>query len=91
MASKEPVKVYVFFNCDEEKSEASMNVAYNNEAYKSTKASRKALWAKVREEAEAGRVQVEDEKAAKEAVLNGDPCEASKLLRYGNIVELTLL
>ena len=82
-------KAYVFFNCDEEKSEKSMNIFYNNEVFKDTKTSKKALWAKVLEEVEAGRVQIADEnlKAAQDAVVNGNPCDASQYLHFGEIVE----
>lgn len=89
MATKE-AKAFMFFNCDEDKSTESMNATYNNEVFKDTKASRKALWAKVAEEAAEGRVQLEDEKAAKEAVTAGDPTEAGKFLRYGTVVEVVI-
>ena len=83
-------KAYVFFNCAEEKSEKSMNIFYNNEAFKDTKTSKKALWAKVLEEVEAGRVQIADEnlKAAQDAVVNGNPCDAGQYLHFGEIVEV---
>ncbi len=87
VAKKATKKVYVFFNCDEEKSRASMNIFYNNEVFKDTKVSRKSLWEKVLAEMEAGRLQIEQANVqkAQEAVLNGDPCEASQYLRYGKI------
>lgn len=87
---KKDAKVFVFFNCDEEKSEKSMNIFYNNEVFKDTKTSKKALWAKVLEEVEVGRVQIADEnlKAAQEAVTNGNPCDASQYLHFGEIVEV---
>ena len=80
MATKEPAKAYLFFNCDEEKSEESMNVFYNKEAFRDTKTARKALWTKIQTEVE----------AAKEAVMTGDPCEASQYLHFGNIVAIDL-
>lgn len=90
MATKEPAKAYLFFNCDEEKSEESMNVFYNKEAFRDTKTARKALWTKIQTEVEADRVDVADTKAAKEAVMTGDPCEASQYLHFGNIVAIDL-
>ena len=87
---KKDAKVYVFFNCDEEKSETSMNIFYNNEVFKDTVASRKALWAKVESEVAAGKVQIDDEAATKEAVLKGDPCNATQHLRYGAVKELLI-
>jgi len=47
--------VFVFFNCDGDKNESSMNVFYNNKVYKDTKTSRKVLLKKVMEELEAKR------------------------------------
>ena len=83
-------KAYVFFNCDEEKSETSMNIFYNNEVFKDTATSRKALWAKIEGEVKDGKVQLADEAAAKEAVLKGDPCAATEQLRYGAVKELLI-
>ena len=34
---------FIFFNCDEEKSQKSMNVFYNKEIFRDLKVSRKAL------------------------------------------------
>jgi hypothetical protein len=90
MATKEPAKAYLFFNCDEEKSEKSMNIFYNKEVFRDTKAARKALWAKIQDEAEAGRVDVADAKAVKEAVMTGDPCDAGQHLHYGAIVAIDM-
>ena len=87
-AVKKDAKVYVFFNCDEAKSEASMNIFYNNEVFKDTVASRKALWEKIAGEAD--KVQFVDEAAAKEAILKGNPCDATQHLRFGAIKELAL-
>ena len=53
-------KVYVFFNCDEEKTEKSMNIFYNKTIYNDTKKARKELLAKVEDEVAAGRVHVAD-------------------------------
>lgn len=87
---KKDAKVYVFFNCDEEKSETSMNIFYNNEVFKDTATSRKALWAKIEGEVKDGKVQLADEAAAKEAVLKGDPCAATEQIRYGAVKELLI-
>ncbi|MCI6158068.1 MAG: hypothetical protein SOV43_02570 [Selenomonadaceae bacterium] len=83
-----PKKAFLFFNCDAEKSQNSMNVLYNQDVYKDTIASRKALWSKVEDEIAAGRVNVAEENlaAAKEAVLKGDPVEAGQFLEYGTIL-----
>ncbi len=83
-------KAYIFFNCDEEKSEKSMNVFYNHAVYKDTVASRKALWKKVESEIEAGKVSLAADQAdaAKESVLKGNPTDATQFLTYGAIVEV---
>jgi len=83
-------KAYIFFNCDEEKSEKSMNVFYNHAVYKDTVASRKALWKKVESEIEAGKVSLAADQAdaAKECVLKGDPTNAAQYLTYASIVEV---
>lgn len=83
-----PKKAFLFFNCDEEKSQTSMNVLYNQDVYKDTIASRKALWKKVEDELASGRVHIADEnlEAAKQAVLKGDPVEAGQFLKFGTIL-----
>ena len=53
-----PGKAFIFFNCDANKSEASMNIFYNNAVYKDTKTSRKNLWKRVKEEYGAERIQI---------------------------------
>lgn len=91
MATKKAAKkVYVFFNCDEAKSRASMNIFYNNEVFKDTKVSKKLLWDKILAELEAGRVQIDEAnlRKAQDAVMGSNPCEASQYLRYGQIEAL---
>ena len=91
MATKKaPKKVYVFFNCDETKSRASMNIFYNNEVFKDTIASKKKLWEKISKEMEAGRIQIDEDNLPKvqEAVFGDNPCDASQYLRYGQVEAL---
>ena len=80
-------KVFVFFNCDAAKSEASMNIFYNHAVYKDTKTSRKNLWKKVKEEYGAERIQIaaENLKAVELAITEGDPVEASNFIQFGAI------
>jgi len=82
-----PGKVFIFFNCDAAKSEASMNIFYNNAVYKDTKTSRKNLWKKVKEEYGAERIQIASEnlKAVELAITEGDPVEASNFIQFGAI------
>lgn len=84
--------VFVFFNCDEEKSETSMNVFYNNTFYGETKKARKELFAKIKSELEAGKIQIAEENLAKvDAEVNaGDPTAASQYITYGTIKSFVL-
>ena len=80
-------KVFIFFNCDGNKSEASMNIFYNHAVYKDTKTSRKNLWKKVKEEYGAERIQIaaENLNAVELAIIEGDPVEASNFMQFGAI------
>lgn len=82
-----PGKVFIFFNCDAEKSEASMNIFYNRAVYKDTKTSRKNLWKKVKEEYGAERIQIaaDDFPIVKMAITEGNPVEASNFIKFGAI------
>ena len=80
-------KVFIFFNCDGEKSEASMNIFYNRAVYKDTKTSRKNLWKKVKEEYGAERIQIATEnlKTVELTIIEGDPVSASDFIQFGAI------
>ena len=82
-----PGKVFVFFNCDADKSEASMNIFYNSAVYKDTKTSRKNLWKKVKEEHGAERIQIAADKLAdvELAITEGDPVSAGDFIQFGAI------
>ena len=82
-----PSKVFIFFNCDADKSEASMNIFYNRAVYKDTKTSRKNLWKKVKEEYGAERIHIATEhlKAVELAITEGDPVEAGNFIQFGAI------
>ena len=82
-----PGKVFIFFNCDADKSEASMNIFYNRTIYKDTKTSRKNLWTKVKEEYGAERIQIaaEDIPTVELTIIEGNPVEASNLIQFGAI------
>ncbi len=83
-------EAYLFFNCDEAKSEGSKHISYNNAVYRDMKSSRKALWDKIQEEIEAGRVKIDEANldAARAAVLEGNPTDAGQYLQYGDIVSV---
>ena len=80
-------KAFIFFNCDGNKSEASMNIFYNHTVYKDTKTSRKNLWKKVKEEYGAERIQINSEnlKTVELAITEGDPVSASNFIQFGAI------
>ena len=71
---------FIFFNCDEEKSQKSMNVFYNKEIFRDLKVSRKALFAKE-----------EDIPAIRDAILNGNPTDASSYIQYGTILSFPIV
>ena len=83
-------KAFVFFNCDEGKSEGSMNIFYNRAVYKDGKTSRKALLKKIQEELDLKRIQIADGDFEKieNLILEGDPVEAGNYLRFGAIKAL---
>ena len=85
-------RAFVFFNCDNEKSEASMNIFYNNSLYGSARTSRSKLWEKVLAELEAGRIKIADEnlKKIQFLIMRGDPCAASEFMQYGAIREFPI-
>jgi len=82
-----PGKVFVFFNCDAAKSEASMNIFYNNAVYKDTKTSRKNLLKKIKEELGAERIQIATENLpnVEQAIIEGDPVSAGAFIQFGAI------
>lgn len=84
-AAAKKVYAYVFFNCDDEKNQTSMNIRYNNEVFADKATSRKSLLDTVMHEVKAGRVNLADKDQVTEAILKGDPREASKYMQYGVI------
>ena len=86
-------KAYVFFNCDEEKSQTSMNIFYNSTVYNATKKARKELLAKIEDEFAAGRVHVADGKmdTVSKEILDGEPTKASKYLQFGAIESFAIV
>ena len=86
-------KAFVFFNCDEEKSQTSMNVFYNSTFYSETKKARKELLTKVEEELKEGRIQIAEENKAKvfAAITDGEPDSIKDFITYGSIEAFTLV
>ncbi len=85
---KAAAKAYVFFNCNEQKDPATMNILYNHDVFRDTQVSRKALWAKVQEQAGNVRMDECNADAVKEAILSGNPADASQYMPCGAIVEV---
>ena len=82
-----PGKAFIFFNCDADKNEASMNIFYNHEVYKDTKTSRKNLWKRIKEEYGAERIKIATDnlKAVELAITEGDPVTASDYIQFGAV------
>lgn len=80
-------KVFVFFNCDADKNESSMNIFYNDVTFKDTTISRKRLLNKIKDESIAGRVEIAEENFSKieDAIINGNPEDAGKFIKFGAI------
>ncbi|MBR4152911.1 MAG: hypothetical protein IKT98_08120 [Selenomonadaceae bacterium] len=80
-------KAFIFFNCDADKNESSMNIFYNRAVYKDTKTSRKNLWKRIKEEYGAERIQIaaDELKAVELAITEGDPVSASDYIKFGAI------
>ena len=83
-------RVFVFFNCDENKTESSMNIFYNNVTFKDTTISRKRLFNKVKAEYDAGKIQIAEENFSKveEMIMKGNPVDAGQFIKYGTIKSL---
>ena len=80
-------KVFVFFNCDENKNESSMNIFYNKVTYKDTKISRKRLFNKIKSESLEGRVEIAEENLPKveDTIINGNPEDAGQFIKFGAV------
>ena len=82
---------YIFFNCDADKTPASMNIRYNNEAFSDSVAGRQALLEKIEEELAAGNIKISDIDTVKETILKGKPTDANAMIAYGSIEHLLRL
>ena len=86
-------QAFIFFNCDADKSEKSMNIFYNHTVYKDTLASRKLLWSKVQNERKENRIQISEENLAevKHLIIEDDPTKASDYIMFGTIKQVDCL
>ena len=80
-------KGFIFFNCDEYKSEQSMNIFYNHVVYKDTLASRKLLLSQIQKECSEKRIFIEHDNLAevKRFINEDDPILASDYMKFGAI------
>lgn len=80
-------KIFVFFNCNAEKNESTMNIFYNNVTFKDTPISRRRLFQKIKAEYSAGRIKIAEENFPKieEIITKGNPDDASKFITYGAV------
>lgn len=80
-------RAFVFFNCDENKSESSMNIFYNHTIFKDMKTSRKFLLKKIKDEAVKKHIKIESEHfpTVEKLILEGDPTKASQYIQFGTI------
>ena len=83
-------KAFVFFNCDENKSEQSMNIFYNHTVYRDMTTARRVLWKKIRDELEGGRIFIDDKdmQTVRKMILLENPVDASELIKFGAIREV---
>ena len=84
-------RAFIFFNCDANKSEQSMNIFYNHIVYKDTLASRKLLWSKIQNERKENRIQISDDNLAEVKRIiteDDDPTKASDFIQFGAIKEI---
>ena len=86
-------RAFIFFNCDANKSEQSMNIFYNHIVYKDTLASRKLLWSKIQNELKENRIQISEENLAevKRLITEEEPTQASEYIMFGAIKEVACL
>ena len=86
-------KAFIVFNCDEDKSQKSMNVFYNQEIYRDLKVARKALLTKVEEEQAEGRIHIAEDnvEVVRQAILEGDPTDATTFIQYGAIESFAIV
>ena len=80
-------QIFVFFNCDENKTESSMNIFYNDITFKDTKISRKRLLNKIKSEVQAARIEIAEENFPKieEAIMTGNPEDAGQFIKFGAV------
>ena len=80
---------YMFFNCDEYASSASMNPICNCIVYRK-KAGKRALWREIKQQIAEEQIEIEkrDLQKIRNAILFDNPCEANDFMTYGHIIRV---
>ena len=80
-------QAFIFFNCDEAKSPATMNPMYNSIVFKDTKTARTSLWNLVKEQMDAGSIKASaSAEDIEREIMLGNPVKASDMLQFGAIL-----
>lgn len=90
MSKKKERNAFEFFNCDAEKSHASMNPLYETNIYRDTRDSRRKLWKRIKAEVNAGRINVDNMDKVRDAIINDLPSNANQYIKYGVILTKTM-
>ena len=85
--------IHIFFNCDGEKTTQSMNILHNNISYDDTLSGRKQLYERIVQEVKSEKIFVASEQfqLVKQAIFKGKPSDASRFLKYGRVVTISLM
>ena len=80
---------YMFFNCDEHASSASMNPICNCIVYRK-KAGKRALWKEIKQQLAEEQIEIgkKDLPNVRNEILFGNPVNANNYIIYGCIIEL---
>ena len=89
MDNKSNNKVWIFFNCDEYDSWATMNPSYNNIVYRKREG-RRLLWKKIKAEYKKNAIQMSVDRMTdiRSAIIDGNPTDANQYIKYGFIAEM---
>ena len=82
---------YIFFNCDQDRSNNSMYIRHNTNVFRDVRDARRELWKEVKNQVQEGNVYVEENNVPviREAILKGNPTLANSYMLYGYIQEVT--
>ena len=89
MTDTQNEKAWMFFNCDNNFNWQSMNPTYNHIVYRKREG-RRLLWKKIKTEAEAGRIQLNESymTETRHMILEENPVDANTYINFGRILEI---